>query len=141
MMKIKQVLIAVVTGGCLLGMGFWFGTATAGTSDPGSAADPLVSKSYVDGLMLFQVVNVPKDQTLVGEGGTEIVLRAGTATVIASANGGVLDVSDGVDMPQGAAIKMNHLLVTPRTDGRGLAAKTDVVAMVKGAYSVKPASK
>lgn len=136
-MNIKQVTAAVLTGISLLGLGFWFGSASASTNDPGSAADPLVSKSYVDGLMLFQVVNVPKDSTLVGEGGTEIVLRAGQASAVASANGGLLDVSDGVDLAQGADLRANHLLVVPRTDGRGVLARSDIILMVKGPHAVK----
>ncbi len=138
-MKMKQMLVAAVTGISLLGVGFWLGNANAGTAEPGSAADPLVSKSYVDSKLSFQVVNVPAGSQLVGEGGTEIVLRAGQAAAVASAQGGLLDASDGVDMPQGAAVKLNHLLVVPRTDGRGVLAQTDMICLVKGPYSVKAA--
>lgn len=139
-MKTKQVAVASIVSAVLLATGFWFGSVSASTSEPGSAGDPLVTKGYVDALMLFQVVNVPKDSQLVGEGGTEIVLRAGQGVAVASANGGLLDVSDGVDLAQGAQVKMNHLLVVPRTDGRGVLAKTDTVFMVKGPYTVKPAN-
>lgn len=138
-MNIKQMVVATVAGLSLLGFGFWLGDANASTSEPGSAADPLVSKSYVDSLLTFQVVNVPKDSRLVGEAGTEIVLRAGQAAAVASANGGVLDASDGVDVAGGALVKPNHLLVVPRTDGRGVLAKTDIILMVKGPYGIKAA--
>lgn len=140
-MQLKRVVLAAAVGIGLLGFGFWIGGATAGTADPGTAADPLVSKSYVDSMLSFQVVNVPKDSALVGEGGTEIALRAGQATAIASAMGGLLDVTEGVDLAQGAAIKANHLLVVPRTDGRGVTAKTDAIFMVKGVYAIRPVSK
>lgn len=161
-MKVKQVMIAAVTGLSMLGVGFWLGGASAATAEPGSSADPLVSKSYVDNLIsglltrgqvetmvapladksyvdsriTFQVVTVPQGSRLVGEGGTEIVLRGGQATVVASANGGVLDVSDGVDLSEGVPVKPNHVLVVPRTDGRGILAKTDVVLLVKGPYTI-----
>lgn len=135
--NMKRIALAALIGVGLLGVGFWFGSASASTNEPGSAGDPLVSKSYVDSLLVFQVVTVPKDSTLVGEGGTEIVLRGGQATAVASANGGILDVSDGVDVANGVVIKPNHLLVVPRTDGRGVLAKTDLILMVKGPFSIK----
>lgn len=136
-MSLKQIAWSSAAGLVILGLGFWFGNAFAATNEPGSAGDPLVSKSYVDALLQFQVVSVPRGSSLVGEGGTEMVLRAGQATAIASDQGGILDLSDGVDLPQGAVAKSNHGLVVPRTDGRGILAKTDIIVMVKGPYTVK----
>lgn len=152
-MKWKQAAVSVVAGVSLLGLGFWFGNASASTNDPGSAADPLVSKSYVDerlagvadkayvdGKLAFQVVNVPKGSALIGEAGTEIVLRGGKASAIASALGGLFDATGGTDVTQGEAVKPNHLLVVPRADERGLLATTDLILLVKGSYSVKAGS-
>jgi len=139
--KIKQALLVTFASGGLLFVGFWFGNALAATNEPGSAGDPLVTKGYVDALLLFQVVDVPKDSQLVGEGGTEIVLRAGVGSAVASASGGLLDVSDGVDLAQGEEIKKNHLLIVPRTDGRGVLAETDAIFMVKGVFSIKPVAR
>jgi hypothetical protein len=188
-LKWKQVLVSAVAGVGLLGVGFWLGGASAATVEPGSTADPLVSKSYVeqliaglatktyvdqavsllndhsyvdqavaqkadrayvdgavqpkadktyvDGKVLFTVVNVPQGSTLLGESGTEIVLRGGKATAVVSAKGGVLDATGGTDLRQGEAITPNHSLVIPVSDGRGLIAQTDVILIVKGSYSVK----
>ncbi len=130
-------MVAIASVG-LLGIGFWFGGASAATTEPGSAGDPLVTKGYVDALLVFQVVEVPKDSQLVGEGGTEIVLRAGVGSAVASASGGLLDASDGVDLAHGAEVWKNHLLVVPRTDGRGVLAQTNAIFLVKGIYSIKP---
>lgn len=190
-MKLKQVIAATTAGICLLGLGFWVGNVNAGTADPGTAADPLVSKSYVDQVIaglagkdyvdqalsaaatkdyvdravallndhsyvdqavakladksyvdaktLYSVVNVPQGATLLGESGTEFVLRGGKATAIVTAKGGLLDATDGVDLGQGMAIKPNHQMVVPVSDGRGLLATTDVILIVKGTYTVKPA--
>lgn len=168
-MNLKQILAASVVGVGLLGFGFWFGNATAGTTDPGSAADPLVSKSYVDQLVaqlaektyidqrvadlaaqtasksyvdsktLFQVVNLPQGSTLLGQSGTEIVLRAGRATAIVSKMGGLLDATTGVDLPQGANVERQHLLVIPVGDGRGVLAQSDSILIVKGTYTVQAA--
>jgi hypothetical protein len=163
--RLKQVVMAALIGTGLLGAGFWLGSAVAGTAEPGSAADPLVSKSYVDqlvakfvdrsyvdnataplaskayvdGRVSFQVVNLPKGATLLGESGTELVLRGGKATVVTTPKGGVLDATAGMDMPQGFAVPPNHLLVIPVGDGRGLTAEVDAILIVKGAYTIKPA--
>lgn len=132
----KRIAGAVVLGLCLTAAGFWVGQATAGTTEPGSSADPLVSKSYVDQMTMFRVVHVPAGQAAIGEAGTEIVLRGGKAAAIASNLGGILDATEGLDLPQGEQIKPNHLLVVPRTDQRGLLAQTDLVLMVKGPLTV-----
>lgn len=101
-----------------------------------------VDKAYLENRIaqmktLFEVVRVPKDSIILGESGTEIVLRGGKATAIVSAKGGVLDATDGVDLTQGEPVKPNHLLVIPVSDGRGLTAQADLILIVKGPYTVK----
>ena len=186
MLKRKVVAAAAVIG--LVCAGFWFGGAFAATGEPGTVADPLVTKSYVDEVVaslvgkeyvdqalsrmadkayvdqamarlvekeyvdrayletrlaqmktLFEVVRAPKDALVLGESGTEIVLRGGKATAIVSPKGGVLDATDGVDLAQDEPVKPNHLLVIPVSDGRGLTAQTDLILIVKGPYTVKTA--
>jgi hypothetical protein len=146
-MQLKSVVLAGAAGVILLGSGFWLGQVAAETGDPGSAADPIVSKSYVDQQVKaltdqtsFQVVNLPKGSTLVGESGTEIVMRAGVVSVQATPLGGVLDVTSGRDLPQGFAAEQNHLLVVPRSDGRGVRAVQDSILMVKGAFTLRTGS-
>lgn len=118
--------------------GVWFGRVTAQTPEPGSSADPLVSKSYVDQMTLYRIVNVPAGQSIIGEAGTEMVLRGGKATAITTAQGGLLNVSAGHDMVQGMEVPPNHLIIIPRSDGRGFKATTDLILMVKGPASVQP---
>lgn len=118
--------------------GVWLGRVTAQTPEPGSSADPLVSKSYVDQLSLFRVITVPAGQSILGDGGTEMVLRGGKATAITSEQGGLLNVTSGTDMKQGEEIPPNHLVVVPRNDGRGFKAVTELVLMVKGPATVGP---
>ncbi|KEO84040.1 hypothetical protein [Tumebacillus flagellatus] len=131
-------------------------------SAPGSADDPIVTKSYVDqkvaGVsgggstgntgstggtsapadMSFKVVTLNAGQTIKGGEGTELILRGGTATAIASSNGGVSDVTGGTDLAQGANVELNHLLLTPRNDGRGMKVGNGTAyLMVRGAYTVQ----
>lgn len=130
--RFLPALVALVA----LTSGIWAGRVTAQTPEPGSSADPLVSKSYVDQMTIFRVVTVPAGQTIIGDGGTEIVLRGGKATAITTAQGGLLNVTSGVDVQQGEAISPNHLIVVPRNDGRGFLAETDLVLMVKGPATI-----
>jgi hypothetical protein len=210
--KLKPVIEATVASVTLLGFGFWLGGASAATVEPGSAADPLITKgylesiigkfytktevdakltnvptqpgagggltkadldraianlatkaeltntakksdllvfptraevaalpttAYVDGKLAFQVVQVEAGHRLIGEAGTEIVLRGGRGTAIGSAQGGMLDSTGGADVTTGTAIAPNHLMIVPRADGRGVAATTGMILMVKGGYRIE----
>lgn len=204
-MMMRRVVITAVAVAGLVGAGSWVSGAFAATGDPGTVADPLVTKSYVDeavaqfvskeyldqtvarlvdkayvdGLVAgladkayvdakvaaagnggtggtggitaeylenrlaqmkssFEVVRVPKGSVILGQSGTEMVLRGGKATAVVSAMGGVLDATDGVDLWQDAQVPPNHLLVIPVSDGRGLTAQADLILIVKGQYTVKP---
>ena len=134
--------------------------------DAGSPDDPFISLSYIDNILLpqisnyisgrldgenvsigdgtttgnnrhFEVVSVSAGQQLIGESGTEFILRMGGGTVIASNLGGLSDTTIGVDLSQGVTIPMNHLLIVPRTDGRGLNITEDALVMVRGRYSIR----
>lgn len=183
-MQVKQAVAAVAAALSLMAVGFWAGNAAASGNKPGSAADPLVSRSYVEELiedlkngwqsqvaglaektyvdqkiaavaqntganvankeyvdqqidkrMAFEVVDLPAGHRIIGSAGTEIVLRGGKAIAITSPQGGLLDATAGTDIPQGANIPPNHLLVIPRSDGRGLLATADAILMVKGSFT------
>ena len=105
--------------------------------DPGTAEDPLVAKSYIDQLVRLQVVELEAGQVLRGEAGTEIVLRSGRAAAITTPQGGISDLTAGRDIQNGETIPANHLLLVPRSDGRGLKALTKVVALVRGGVSIE----
>ena len=128
------VLTAVLIGGA----GFVAGrSAVAATTDPGSDADPLVSKSYVDQYTQMQVVSLKSGQTMTAEAGTEIVLRSGEAHAVETGGFGLSDVTGATDLRNGGRIPANHLLLVPRSDGRGVAADSDVYLMVRGVFTVK----
>lgn len=85
----------------------------------------------------FVLVNVKANQKIIGDEGTEFVVRAGEGTILATQNGGVADLTSGVDLPSGTAIPLNHHLLSPRDDSRGLHFTTSGIVMIKGKYSVK----
>lgn len=155
-LRLKLTIIAVIVCFCALGIG--------AVAEPGTDADPLVSKSYVDNVLIpkvqqmidssvaevggttnsnnaeterFVVVEVAKGKKVICEAGTELILRMGSATVIASKKGGLADTTSGYDLADGWQMPSNHLLIVPVGDGRGVKADTDAIVMIKGGYSIK----
>lgn len=140
------VLSLTLALGAVLG---WVGNSlAAGEPLPGSDQDPLVSRSYVDSRLQaltgevaaglkMTVVELPAGKKLIGAAGAEIIVRAGSASVIDSERGGLSDVTGGKDLRNGESAPKNHLLLVPRDDGRGIQAVTAVTAMVRGAYTIQ----
>lgn len=120
----------------------------AETYDPGSAEDPVVTKSYVDAQIaalkssggtatVFEPINVKAGQKLIGGAGTELILRSGDAYAIDNGVDGLSDVTSAKDLKGGVTITANHLLLVPRADGRGIRAGSDLWVMVKGSYTIQ----
>lgn len=86
---------------------------------------------------VYEVVNVPQGTRLILGASAEIIFRAGKANVIQSASGGLSDVTIGRDLNGNESVPLNHLLITPRDDGRGASAITDCIFMVKGSYHIE----
>lgn len=127
--------------------GFFAASAAPGTED-----DPLVSKSYVDaqidglksqissgsaGSATFSVVSVAAGKKVLGKEGTEIIVRSGEATAIDNGENGVSDLSAGIDLKTGQRAQLDHLLLIPREDGRGILAQSELYIMVRGGYTLE----
>ena len=115
---------------------------------PGSADDPVVTKSYVDQAIksvtggsssggMTQVINVSltAGQQLIANASTEFIVRAGNTKAYSKDGSGIPDLTDGKDLANGVAVPKNHLLLFPR-DGRGVTALTSSIVMVRGSYTV-----
>ena len=85
----------------------------------------------------FEVVEVDAGQKIICSKGAELILRMGSATVIATEKGGLADTTAGYDLGNGTPMPSNHLLIVPVDDGRGFKAETDVIVLIKGGYKVK----
>ncbi len=138
----RKTLAFFVTIAAVLVVGFAIGTVFA---DPGTADDPLVSKSYVDAQISavkaassgsYSVVHLSVGQSIIGKEGTEIIVRAGVVSAIGTNSNGVADLTDGKDLKAGQVIGENHLVLIPREDGRGVKAWTEAYLMVRGGYTL-----
>lgn len=132
--RLALLLLAVMVfaGGFLAGS-----RGQAATVAPGSYEDPLVSQSYLEQYVDLVVLELAAGQRLEGGGGTQIILRSGPARAIASSSGGMCDVTSGKDLANNERIAANHLLIVPRSDGRGVLAEGKVFVMVRGVYTIK----
>lgn len=158
--KLKKSLLTLGFATILLG-------TTIAFSEAGTKNDPLVSLSYFEKKMdelkdyvdtrlkqndngrkdtvsdTFQVVELAKGQSIIGKNGTEIILRGGTgkgvgkAKIVAPGSDGLSDITEGKDLKNGQDVPLNHLLIVPRDDGRGVYAETDSVYLVKGQYEIR----
>ena len=69
----------------------------------------------------------------------EIILRqGGTAAVISQyRDQGIADLTDGAELLNGTALPVNHHLLIPRADGRGISVTSSVAyVMVRGDYEI-----
>lgn len=140
--------------------------STAAGVEPGTADDPVVSQSYVDAKVnelssqinelkqqiqtgsqgtgtpqtqsaKYQVIGpVPAGKKIIAGESTEIILRGGSATAIGSEYGGVADLIAGTDLQTGTKVPLNHLLLVPRSDGRGISITSEAWVLVRGSYSI-----
>lgn len=152
-----KILIPAAVGAALIGL-----TAVAVIATPGDGNDPIVTLSYINDTVIpslkeyvdskiasapqtptgssssYNLVNVKAGQKIIGSEGTEFVLRMGSGTIVATANGGVADLTDGTDLTDGSPIPANHNLLSPKNDSRGLHMSTDGILLIKGTYTVIP---
>ncbi|EOS54132.1 MULTISPECIES: hypothetical protein [Paenibacillus] len=162
----------IATAVVLIGGSVWAGSLLnmqaegAGTT-PGTADDPVVTKSYVDQAIQqalgggvssspsapstgdtgsssssdeIKIVEVKPGKILIASAGAEFIVRAGKAVVYSADANGVADLTDGKDIPNGGTVTNNHLLSFPR-EGRGIQVQEgdthNLTVMVRGGYQIK----
>ncbi|MCL1863031.1 MAG: hypothetical protein FWF78_05655 [Defluviitaleaceae bacterium] len=82
----------------------------------------------------FIVLNPQAGQVITFHQGAEFILRGGQGTAVTGIDG-ILDVTAGVDVTNGTEIAHNHLMMIPRTDGRGIHFHRESWIMVRGGYT------
>ncbi|MDE4543474.1 hypothetical protein [Thermoanaerobacterium sp. R66] len=121
------------------------------TQDPGSQQDPIVTKSYVDSKYddlksyidskastsssNYDIVELKPGESITLYQGSEAIVRTDNTSTIVTSTDGVSDLTGGKDLKNNALIPANHLLLFPRSDGRGIKAKADTIIVVMGKYT------
>ncbi|MCL2815639.1 MAG: hypothetical protein FWD23_13660 [Oscillospiraceae bacterium] len=117
-------------------------------SSPPAASNPPASSPPAQNIYImsdgasssYVVLELTKGQRLrVREGCLEFILRPGSGAVVISnfKTQGIADLTTGEELLNGAGLPINHSLLIPRNDGRGISV-TSVVAyvMVRGDYEI-----
>lgn len=153
----KKILMGAVITFVLMS---YSGIDVSALLEPGTDQDPLVTMGYVEKRIeqlqyyvdknfeksgsaenldsvseSYQVVKVDEGKTVIFGESTEFILRSGEGSIISGENG-ISDLTDGVDLLMGNPVPKNHLLLVPKSDGRGFKADTLVYLMIKGKYNI-----
>ncbi len=115
----------------------------AATSEPGSAGDPLITKSYLDkrldefsggGSGGYKKVTVNKNETLTASVGAELILYSGNATV--KGRDGLINLSSGELFKSGNTVVKYNIFLSPDSDS-GIKADTTAILFIKGNYNIR----
>ncbi len=111
---------------------------TPNTTKPSITASPSNSTSQLQAdAFKFKTITVKAGKKLIGSASTEIILRIGKATAIGSKTYGIIDIMNGSELKTGSEVKINHLVLIPIDDNRGITAKTNCTLLVRGDYKIK----
>lgn len=91
--------------------------------NPGTAGDPLVSKSYLDHFFRFRSVVVPANSGIKPEPGAMIIVRSGQMIIEGPKGKAIIDLTAGKEIQTGSELPHNHLLMIPDSAEYNLAAK------------------
>lgn len=88
----------------------------------------------------YEVVYARRGQVVRATVASDFMLRSGEAYALvpADSGGSISDYTDGTDLLNGNLVPLNHMLLIPRGDGRGLVILSDeAYIMVRGGYTVE----
>lgn len=122
----RSILLLALAGLLLFVM------ARAFAGDPGSASDPLVTKSFLEESYGWRITTLPAGEKLTLELGSEAVLRSGKAVIVGTKSGGLADLTLGADLPDAKVVPANHYLISASSDGRGMKAVSTSVFLTRG---------
>ena len=103
-----RILVVVSALVCLFLAG-----ASVMAQNPGTAGDPLVSKSYIDHFLRFRSIVLPANAEIKPESGAMIVVRSGQLRLEAPKGKSVIDLTAGREIDGGKDLPLNHLLIIP----------------------------
>jgi len=120
---------AVLTGAILFCSGVTVGAAT---NEPGSAGDPLITRSYLEQQLEsvgsgYECITLKKGETLTFAQGAGIILYTGSASVM----GNLIDTTTGSLATAGTKAEKYHSYLVP-ADGSGFTAEATCVIFLSG---------
>lgn len=143
----KYVFPVILVAGLvfLTGYAVFAAGAFGSSNEPGSAGDPLVTRSFVEnyvrdqlqdsgsGSYAWQVEKLDGGQVFTGRSGTDLIVRSGSAVIVDPTGNGIPDLTAGTSVHNGQLVVNNHLFTVPRDDGRGImAVANDTYIMYRG---------
>lgn len=120
---------AVLAGTVLFCSGMTVGAAT---NEPGSAGDPLITRSYLEQQLAltgsgYECITLKKGETLFLSQGAQVILYTGTAEV----EGSLIDTTQGSLASAGAKVQKYHSYLAP-ADESGFTAEGTCVIFLSG---------
>lgn len=121
--------MAVLTGTVLFCSGMTVGAAT---NEPGSAGDPLITRSYLEQQLKgmgagYDCITLKKGESLDLAQGMQVILYTGSAHV----SGSLIDITEGCMSSAGTKVQKYHSYLAP-ADESGFTAETTCVIFVSG---------
>lgn len=107
--------------------------------NPGTSADPLVSKSYIDRFFHFRSMVIPSGSTLKLNMGALLIVRSGKAMLKTTKGKMLVDLTAGAEIEGGKILPLNHLILVPDSAIYELAAESLMLLVACGLQpEIKP---
>jgi len=84
----------------------------------------------------YSPVYLEDGQTILGEEGSEFIMRSGSGRAYITGVAGITDITSGREVNDKERISLNHLLIVPRNDGRGIKVSEGTWFLVRGGYKI-----
>ena len=106
-------------------------------------AGTLLSDLEVEASIEYEVVEAVAGQKIMAVSSCELIFRSGKANVIVTSDVnrensiGMTDLTSGSELLNGDAVPVNHQIIIPRPDGRGIEITSSVAyMMIRGEYEI-----
>ncbi len=157
-MSSKKIFVIVI---CALLAGLMLGAGVYAAVSYGSQEDPLITKSYVDTVLVpqleqdfaaeleammpdspensgdFVLLSLENGQKVVCGIGCEIILREGSGLCFAVSGPAMVDTTGGASVEAGGYLMANHLYVVSGQGNGFTAYGTVTKVLIKGEYTVE----
>lgn len=103
----------------------------------------ITTNDDIDSKLGYEVVELKQGQSVMAANSCEMIFRSGKATVVIAsetnkANSiGLSDLTKGAELLNGDEVPVNHYIIIPRADGRGIKITSpSAYLMIRGEYEI-----